>query len=49
MDADSLKDTGLRITHVDILDDTVEGLDCEADRLLTAQYCPCLLYTSRCV
>ena len=40
VDAGSLQDTGLRITHVDILDDTVEGLDCEEDRLLTAQYCP---------
>ena len=38
VDAGSLKDTGLRLTHVDILDDTVEGLDCEEDRLLTAQY-----------
>ena len=36
VDAGSLKDTGLRLTHVDILDDTVEGLDCEEDRLLTA-------------
>lgn len=32
--------TGLTVTHIDLLDGTVEGLRCEADRVFTAQYQP---------
>lgn len=32
--------TGLTVTHIDLLDGTVEGLRCEADRVFAAQYQP---------
>lgn len=37
---DSVNGTGLEITHVNLLDGTVEGLQCRADRVLTVQYHP---------
>ena len=40
VDADSLKDTPLKVTHVNILDGTVEGLSCERDSLFSVQYHP---------
>ena len=40
VDADSLEGTGLEITHINILDNTVEGLQCEKDRLFSVQYHP---------
>ena len=40
MDKESLKGTPLKITHVNILDDTVEGLECEEDGVFSVQYHP---------
>ena len=40
VDPDSLKDTGLTITHVNLLDDTVEGMECVKDRVFSVQYHP---------
>ena len=40
VDADSLAGTGLAVTHVNLLDNTVEGLACEADRVFSVQYHP---------
>lgn len=36
----SLEGTGLEVTYKDVLDGTVEGLQCSADRLFTAQFYP---------
>ena len=38
--ADSLAQTGLAVTHVNILDGTVEGVQCEKDRAFSVQYHP---------
>ena len=40
VDADSIKDTDLTITHVNLLDKTVEGVKCERDRVFSVQYHP---------
>lgn len=40
VDKDSLKGTPLKITHVNILDDTVEGLECAEDGIFSVQYHP---------
>ena len=40
VDADSLKNTGLTLTHVNLLDHTAEGMTCEAERLFSVQYHP---------
>ncbi len=40
VDADSLRGTGLRVTHVNLLDGTVEGLKSEDDRVFSVQYHP---------
>ncbi|HIS86401.1 MAG TPA: glutamine-hydrolyzing carbamoyl-phosphate synthase small subunit [Candidatus Faecivicinus avistercoris] len=40
VDAQSVAGTGLEITHVNLLDGTVEGLACPADRLFSVQYHP---------
>ncbi|MCR5604459.1 MAG: glutamine-hydrolyzing carbamoyl-phosphate synthase small subunit [Lachnospiraceae bacterium] len=40
VDPDSLKDTGLTVTHVNLLDDTVEGMECVKDRVFSVQYHP---------
>lgn len=40
VDADSLKDTDLEITHVNILDNTVEGVRCKEDKVFSVQYHP---------
>ena len=40
VDAASVAGTGLEITHVNLLDGTVEGLACPADRLFSVQYHP---------
>ncbi len=37
---ESLHGTNLEITHINLLDDTVEGVRCEADRLFSVQYHP---------
>ena len=38
--ADSLEGTGLAVTHVNLLDNTVEGQKCPADRVFSVQYHP---------
>ena len=40
VDEDSLTDTDLTVTHVNLLDNTVEGLKCEKDRVFSVQYHP---------
>ena len=40
VDADSLAGTGLAATHVNVLDNTVEGLACPRDRVFSVQYHP---------
>ena len=38
--AESLKNTGLTVTHINLLDNTVEGLKCGEDRVFSVQYHP---------
>ena len=40
VDPMSVDETGLKVTHLDIMDDTIEGLCSEADRVFTIQYHP---------
>jgi len=40
VDAASLAGTGLTVTHVNVLDNTVEGLACPQDRVFSVQYHP---------
>ena len=40
VDPESVKDTKLKITHMNILDNTVEGVSCEADKVFSVQYHP---------
>lgn len=40
VNADSLAGTGLTVTHVNLLDGTVEGQKCAADRIFSVQYHP---------
>ncbi len=40
VDRESLAGTGLELTHVNILDDTVEGVKCIPDRVFSVQYHP---------
>lgn len=40
VDADSLAGTPLKVTHVNILDQTVEGVKCERDSAFSVQYHP---------
>ena len=40
VDADSVEGTVLTVTHVNLLDNTVEGLECAADRIFSVQYHP---------
>lgn len=40
VDAQSLKDTPLTVTHINLLDNTVEGIKCEKDRIFSVQYHP---------
>ncbi len=40
VDADSIKGTGLEITHIDLLDNTIEGVSCKKDRIYGVQYYP---------
>lgn len=37
---DSLNGTGLTVTHTNILDGTVEGMECKEDRVFSVQYHP---------
>ena len=40
VDADSLRQTALEATHINLLDGTVEGQRCRADRVFSVQYHP---------
>ena len=40
VDVDSLSQTPLSITHINLLDQTVEGLQCPEDRVFSVQYHP---------
>lgn len=40
VDADSLCGTALQITHINLLDNTVEGVACDADKAFGVQYHP---------
>ena len=40
VDADSLEGTGLEVTHINLLDNTVEGQKNEKDRIFSVQYHP---------
>lgn len=40
VDTESLKGTRLRLTHVNLLDDTAEGVECPEDKLFSVQYHP---------
>ena len=37
---ESLKGTGLTVTHINLLDNTIEGVKCEADKIFSVQYHP---------
>lgn len=40
VDSDSLAGTGLRLTHINLLDKTPEGINCDADSVFSVQYHP---------
>lgn len=40
VDAETLKNTGLEITHINLLDNTVEGVQSVRDRIFSVQYHP---------
>ncbi|MDO4191568.1 MAG: carbamoyl phosphate synthase small subunit, partial [Bacteroidales bacterium] len=40
VDADSIKNTPLEVTHLNILDNTVEGMRCMKDMVFSVQYHP---------
>lgn len=40
VDSDSVKDTPLKVTHINLLDNTVEGVSCDADKAFGVQYHP---------
>ena len=40
VDVDSIKDTPLKITHINLLDETVEGVSCDEDKAFGVQYHP---------
>lgn len=40
VDSKSLEGTGLEVTHINLLDDTVEGLSCKEDKVFSVQYHP---------
>lgn len=40
VDADSLEKTGLEVTHINLLDNTVEGVSCRKDKVFSVQYHP---------
>ena len=40
VDEKSLEGTGLTVSHINILDNTVEGVECAADRVFSVQYHP---------
>lgn len=40
VDTESVKDTDLTVTHINILDNTVEGVSCDRDKIFSVQYHP---------
>ena len=40
VEADSLKQTKLTVTHINLLDNTVEGVKCDNDKVFSVQYHP---------
>ncbi|MBQ8164055.1 MAG: glutamine-hydrolyzing carbamoyl-phosphate synthase small subunit [Clostridia bacterium] len=40
VDKESIKNTRLKITHINILDNTVEGVECKEDKIFSVQYHP---------
>ena len=40
VDKDSIKKTNLNITHINILDNTIEGVECKKDKIFSVQYHP---------
>ncbi len=40
VDADSVKNTDLEITHLNVMDNTVEGVKCDNDNIYSVQYHP---------
>ena len=40
VDEESLAGTGLTVSHINLLDGTVEGVCCEKDRVFSVQYHP---------
>ncbi|MCR4593833.1 MAG: glutamine-hydrolyzing carbamoyl-phosphate synthase small subunit [Clostridiales bacterium] len=40
VDTDSIKGTELEITHINLLDNTVEGIECKKDKVFSVQYHP---------
>lgn len=40
VDAASLEKTPLQCTHINLLDNTIEGMECKADRVFSVQYHP---------
>ena len=40
VDMDSIKDTPLEVTHINLLDNTIEGLECAKDKVISVQFHP---------
>ena len=40
VDKESIKGTDLEITHINLLDNTVEGVECKKDKIFSVQYHP---------
>ena len=40
VDMDSIKGTDLTVTHINLLDNTVEGVKCDKDKVFSVQYHP---------
>lgn len=40
VDEGSLQDTPLKVTHINLLDNTIEGMECREDRVFSVQYHP---------
>ena len=40
VDPETISKTGLEITHMNLLDNTVEGIECKADKVFSVQYHP---------
>ena len=40
VDEESIKETDLQVTHINLLDNTIEGLSCKEDKVFSVQYHP---------